>query len=202
MKAKIFSFLILLILFSSCNNKTGNGISLFKEKRPYKNNTPNKKVAECIQDSIINDVIKINNAESILSTFGDISLKINKNENDDWDVYFKNKKGDEYLRLVFYPGISYIHNNEFSYFEVGYVKDLNNKAHLLQSGFMHFITSSGCSLGISLDSLYKIKGKDFKIDRTDENSSHIIKYCKDLYVEEYSLKNDTIVSFGFGFYPE
>jgi len=202
MKTKLFSFLFFLILFSSCNNQTGNGICLIKNKKPFENNTANKKIIECYQDSTINDLIRINNAESIINSFGDISLKINKNENDDWDVYFKNKKGDEYLRLIFYPDLSYIHNNEFSFFEVGYVKDINNKAHLFQSGFMHFNTSSGCSLGISLDSLYKIKGKDFKITRTAENSAHIIKYCKDLYVEEYSLKNDTIISFGFGYYPE
>ena len=122
------------------------------------------------------------------------------------DVYISSKDMTQYLRMELFPGSS---RNEFSLFEVGYVK--NKKQEMRPSDYRDFMTESGIKLGLSRAAVIKIKGTDYKSEAsaTKEVIKYKInkgpflqRYNMPVYYAMYTFINGVLEQFGFGFeYP-
>lgn len=135
---------------------------------------------------------------------------------------FVNKTGTAYLFAYCYEGSL---RNEDSAFEIGYVTDiapLEGMKHYTVPDSL-FTTETGIKLGMDVEELIKIKGKDFqktgknvwteRIAKTDENGSWLVyrmdaqsdfcrKYGMPNYVMKVRVSNAKINRICFGFeYP-
>lgn len=123
---------------------------------------------------------------------------------------FVNKTGKTYLFAYCYEGSL---RNEYSAFEIGYVTDiapLEGMKHFTVPDSL-FATETGIKLGMDVEELIKIKGKDFQ--KTDENGSWLVyrmdaqsdfcrKYGMPDYVMKVRVSNAKINRICFGFeYP-
>lgn len=126
---------------------------------------------------------------------------------------FVNKTGTAYLFAYCYEGSL---RNEYSAFEIGYVTDiapLEGMKHYTVPDNL-FTTETGIKLGMDVEELIKIKGKDFqRTGKTDENGSWLVyrmdaqsdfcrKYGMPDYVMKVRVSNGKINRICFGFeYP-
>ena len=170
----------------------------------------NQNVDSIIHDTTINSKIILRNSISIEKNLGDVMPKLNSDK-DLPDVYFRNKSGTEYLRLVFFPGDV---NNTVSLFEVSKADLSSAPLKSYQSVFPYFLTESGIKLGMTISDVVGKKGNQFKkaskgkmivikysIDYED-NPKFLAAYNMPLYIAEYTFKNGILVKFIFGFeYP-
>jgi hypothetical protein len=161
-----------------------------------------------LPDTTVNNSFILQNHNSIERNFGDL-MPLIKNENNSLDVYFLNIGMTEYLKLTFYPGCS---SNSFSYFEVGKPDEINEK--FIKSNFKLFQTENRIKLGINKKELLKTKGKKYiSIRKGGEEvmiytitemgkSPFLTRYNMPVYKAVYTLKNDKLIKFSFGFeYP-
>jgi hypothetical protein len=119
-----------------------------------------------------------------------------------------NKSQKEYLLLYQYEGDT---KNAFACFEIGYLKDEKTLySHNYQPlNEEYFLTESGLKLGLSIDSLIKIKGKDFHLLQDsiiryslDINNEFVKRYNSPGYFIEAKIKNKKIARLKLGFdYP-
>jgi hypothetical protein len=138
------------------------------------------KAVNFVPDSSINNDLLLQNASSTIDVLGDVMVEIDKDV-DYPDVYFKSK-GDEYLRVIFFPGNE---SNSLSQFEVGSIVDLKID-RLIPIDYSSFKTESGIQLGITKENLVKIKGNIF--DRKEVNGYEVISYRIDDYASSSFLK--------------
>lgn len=126
-------------------------------------------------------------------------------------VIFLNKRNTQYLVASQYEGDV---ANYFSLFEIGYLKD---ELSLDSIGFKiqidDFTTESGLKLGMTMEELLKIKGKEYSINQDGENiticyainnpNDPLLKLARlPGYFIRVFLKNNVIYKIIFGFeYP-
>lgn len=162
-------------------------------------------------DSSINSRVFLHNPASMEQTLGGVFSDRNKDA-DLTDVYVRCKEGNQYLRLVFFPGNE---TNSISQFEVGYLKNLPDSIIKFPCSLKSFITESKISLGITRQELINIKGQIFE-EKRESNGRLIIRYVIDdfktsaflkrynmpLYFADYLIENEKVIKFKFGFeYP-
>lgn len=156
-------------------------------------------------DTSINGKIFLLNSKSIKKEIGDIMPKLNTKANLP-DIFFLNKSGNQYLRLIFHSGDF---KNSFSMFEVGYTSSSMRIKNRLQ--YTDFYTERMIKLGISKSKFIsimggcvkKIKGENeyfFKLN--NPNDPFLEMYGLPVYEAYYIFKNNILVKFYFGFgYP-
>jgi hypothetical protein len=160
-----------------------------------------------IHDITVNGKIKLRNSFSIEKNLGDVMSKLNSDK-DLPDVYFKNKSGTEYLRLVFFSGDT---KNIISLFEVSKIGLISKPPKIYQSVFPYFFTESGIKLEMTMSDVVGKKGNKFKKTSKGElivlkyrinyetNPKFLTAYNMPLYIAEYTFKNGVLVKFIFGF---
>ena len=167
----------------------------------------NAKLSTESHDTTINGKIKLRNSASAESNLGDAMARLDTTK-DLPDVFFKNKTGTEFLRLVFFPGDN---KNTFSVFEVS---KANANQNASSSSFANFTTESGIKLGLSKAEVIKRSGKDYKEIKSEnatklryeidekKDKEFLTRYNMPLYFVEYIFKNDLLEKYTLGFeYP-
>lgn len=163
-------------------------------------------------DTAINGKLVLENPQSVKTFLPDLqSPEICENRMRPYPFsLFVNKTGTTYLFAYCYEGSL---RNEYSGFEIGYVTDiapLEGIKHYTVPDSL-FTTETGIMLGMDVEELIKIKGKDFQ--KTDENGSWLVyrigaesdfcrKYGMPDYVMKVRVSNGKINRICFGFeYP-
>ena len=236
---RIILILTTIFLLNSCENKTKNTQQensvelekLVKNDTVYvfdtvfitdikKQVSLNKESEQFIPDTTVNSRIILENDNSVLKNFGDISHLVRPDTGKIMIrfpvVYYKNKSGTQFLRMELHPGNC---SNQFSKFTIGYIKYIPEKEPLNQSNFINFYTESGIKLGMSLEEVQKIKGYFYNsadlentrvlIYKIEEHvcingdyiftSKFLERYGLPVYTAYYWFKNDKLVKFEYGF---
>jgi hypothetical protein len=167
-----------------------------------------------IPDTTINNKIILENYGS-LSTFYTTKrpLSIVERLRESPVIIFRNESDREYLLVYQYEGNT---ENAFSCFEIGYVEDdeIISLEKSNQTQETYFQTESGLRLGLSLEDVTQIKGREYvkqksgdftvlryKIDDY-ENSNFLKKFNFPEYFIEIKLRNNIVTNLKFGFsYP-
>jgi hypothetical protein len=167
-----------------------------------------------IPDTTINNKIILENYRS-LSTFYMTKrpLSIVEGLRENPVIIFRNESDREYLLAYQYEGNT---ENAFSCFEIGYVEDdeIISLEKSNQTQETYFQTESGLRLGLSLEEVTQIKGREYvkqksgdytvlryKIDDF-ENSNFLKKFNFPEYFIEIKLRNNIVANLKFGFsYP-
>ncbi len=173
-----------------------------------------KKGERTIPDTTINNKIILENYRS-LSTFylTKRPLSIVEGLRENPVIIFRNESDREYLLAYQYEGNT---ENAFSCFEIGYVEDdeIISLEKSNQTQETYFQTESGLRLGLSLEDVTQIKGREYvkqksgdytvlryKIDDY-ENSNFLKKFNFPEYFIEIKLRNNIVANLKFGFsYP-
>ncbi|MFZ4401825.1 MAG: hypothetical protein ACOYO1_17480 [Bacteroidales bacterium] len=156
-------------------------------------------------DTSINELSLINST-SIFNSLGDLMPYLDKDKDIPF-VFILSKDKKQYFKLSFFPGSN---NNEFSYFEIGLLKDkLLKKKNILLSKYKIFITENNIKIGISKQAFLKNRNMHFlKTENNDlytyevndfKNSAFLKAYNMSSYRAKYRFDNDTLVQFEFGF---
>lgn len=166
-------------------------------------------------DTTINRKLVLENSQSVKAFLPDLqALAICENRIRPYPFsLFVNNTETAYLFAYCYEGSL---RNEYSAFEIGYVTDvasLERIKHYTVSDSL-FTTETGIKLGMDVQELIKIKGKDFqKIGKTDEKGSWVVyridaqsDFCRKYGMPDYEMKvrvsNGKINRICFGFeYP-
>jgi len=169
-------------------------------------NLLNKKIF--VPDTTINRVLKLLNPQSILGCIGNQRDNLIEDENAA-RVQLSNKHRKEYLILYQLPASKW---NTFNEFEVGTIRALDTSYK--PSSFSSFSTESGITLGMTMDSLIALKGRQYSrsIDgdrtvltyRLQEdgnriNGSIFERYNMPEYKATYYFIKSRLVKFIFGF---
>jgi len=124
---------------------------------------------------------------------------------------FTDKEKKEYLIAYQYEGDV---KNSFSCFEIGYLKDdLKLEKDVTETKYDDFKTESGVKLGMSLEEIINLKGRNYKVEK--KPNEEIIRYVIDNpddpkikqyemppYFMEFYLKDNRVYKIIFGFeYP-
>lgn len=158
-----------------------------------------------VPDSSINEKFLLNNERSLQEFYPNINtLKLVEFVRENPIIAFCNTSKSEYFFAYQYEGNT---QNEFSCFEIGYYNE-KIKSYV-QSNYKEFATESGLRLGLSLEEVERIKGKDYtkqgnkiiyKI--SDPNSAFLRNYNMPEYFLEFDLQQNKVVKIKFGFsYP-
>jgi hypothetical protein len=158
-----------------------------------------------VPDSSINEKFLLNNERSLQEFYPNINtLKLVEFVRENPIIAFCNTSKSEYLFAYQYEGNI---QNEFSCFEIGYYNE-KIKSYV-QSNYKEFTTENGLRLGLSLEEVERIKGKDYtkqgnkiiyKI--SDPNSAFLRNYNMPEYFLEFDLQQNKVVKIKFGFaYP-
>ncbi len=159
---------------------------------------------DCFIDEYLNDSIQLWNSDDICSAFGSLKGKVNQRNNDNSDIYFKDKANNTYLRLIYmgeYDSTYKYRNHEnFGACEIGYLKDLKN-IKIFKTEYKTFKSGEGIELGMKqTDFLNKYK---IFIDKTDTLKDGFVFYhdCPGYtYYSEYKFKKNKLVKFTYGFF--
>ncbi len=170
---------------------------------------PGKGVSQkFIPDTTVNEVLKLEDYESVENTLGDIMEKVDSNAPLP-DIYFESGLTKQYLRLIFFPGDT---KNSFSRIEIG--EKSADKKYIELKKFATFKTESGIEIGSSLSFVIATKGSEFtkytkkgitvltyKI--TDiAKSSFLARYNMPSYTADYYFKQGKLFKMSYGFdYP-
>jgi hypothetical protein len=187
---KIRLILFLIFIFHSCHSQT---------------TFIDKKVIDFVPDISVNNIM-LEDEKSVTESLGDIYERLDFQE--DFPFYIlTNIDGRQYFKLVYLSGNIF---GRMSQFEVGYTNTYigNN------SNYEYFETESGIKLGISLETLCKIKGNNYttyckndttiyKYEISDISTSYFLqKYNMPVYFAEYWICGNKLIKFLFGFdYP-
>jgi len=168
-----------------------------EKKETFKNIT-NWRDVNFIKDSTINGNIILLNPKSIERSLGDLSRNMQEYPNEGTGVTIRNISNNEYLKMLHLPGSV---RNDFMFFEVGHLDSLTANQQTIASNIMEFTTESGISLGITIDSLKKFKGRMYTLNEVQ--NTRIIEYTVDngglFYSATYYFKGGQLVKFGFGY---
>lgn len=162
-------------------------------------------------DTSINELLFLRNAESVKSIFPSEQIPLMIKGYEFPIGYAINQESNQYLGLIQYHGDV---SNQFSVFEIGYLNDIDEPERAINTT-IEFQTESGLQLGMSKESLLKIKGAGFTVQASssDEtvlryeiidyiNSDFLQRYRLPIYYFDVYLTNDLIKKIQFGFeYP-
>src|SRR5580692_7115445 len=161
-----------------------------------------------IPDTTLNLVLKLFDPASIRNAIGSQSGKMIVDEGPT-RVQLTNKSGKEYLILYHSDGSNI---NSFGEFEVGWTRSTGKSFR--STRFVTFFTESGIRLGMAMDSLIALKGKNFlrsssdgqivltyniEENLKDGNVELLKRYNMPKYQAEYYFINSKLVKFIFGF---
>lgn len=160
-------------------------------------------------DISINKEVFLHNPISVENVF---NIYLSMNQDDDFPyVYMINRKKEQYLKMVFFPGDV---KNSISQFEVGYVSNIKNDTLNHIALMDTFFTESGIFLGLSEEDVLRIKGN--RCEKIQSNDTLVMKYIIDnydtsdflkkynmpVYFAEYWIVKNKVIRFKFGFeYP-
>lgn len=150
--------------------------------------------------------IKINDAESVGRTLGDVQDDTWRNGEAGLSYTLFNEDENQSLMLIFHPGGL---RNQFSEFEIKYGeygktnKETNTK----------FISNQGIQLGMSKNEVIARLGECYKAERSRTGSVKLMYHVDDVknsellqeynmpeYYTECEFKNDKLIRYRFGFY--
>lgn len=194
-------FTVMCIFLASC----GNGEMKATQNDSTQGKTVNQSNVSFVPDTTVNSVLILNNEQS-LSGFvpNGKGLTLTNYLRETPVIIFLNKGKDEFLLAYQYEGGT---KNSFSAFEIGYVKDLKQKAGVVTS-YEHFSTESGLKLGDSISKVLSIKGTGYlnKSDTTlvyeisDYQKSDFLKFHNmPAYSFHCSMVQDKITGIRYGF---
>lgn len=152
--------------------------------------------------------IKINDAESVDKTFGDVQDDTWRNEEGDLSYTLFNEDENQSLMLIFHPGGL---RNQFAEFEIKYGKYRKTNRETNTK----FISDQSIRLGMSKNEVTAKLGECYKVEKSqtgniklmyridDVKSSELLqKYNMPEYYTECEFKNDKLIRYRFGFhYP-
>lgn len=204
----IYSLLVIFILIScQCSSDKNVSKNTLEEKMP--SNGINQKDSiitnepNFILDSTINNTITLWNSDGSWEVFGDLHGKLS--EGIPGYIYFKNTKGNKYIKLYHALGSN---SNTFTYFEVGYMQNLQTKnTKFYKSNFDDFTTENGIRLGIDkdflLENLAKRNGNKFLKKSKGKNGLETVTIYFEyviIYRAEFIFnKKNKLIKFGFGY---
>lgn len=158
-----------------------------------------------VPDISVNEKLLLNDYGSLQKFYPKVnSLKLIEFIRETPIIIFCNVSKNEYLYAYQYEGNL---KNEFSCFEIGYCdEEIKNYAHC---DYKSFVTESGLQLGLTLEEVEKIKGKNYtkqgnKITYLIEDSDSVFlrNYNMPGYFLECILQQNKVVKIKFGFvYP-
>lgn len=214
-KMRIIYLMLLVLFFTDCNNKKVS--SNLYTKQDYQvsiidtveaihyDTLSDKSIVEFKPDIKINS-LELANPESILKNIGDLKSLIIEDENLP-HVSFTSQNKKEKLTLIIFPGSGY--NDVYQF-----VIEENDKKETHKLNYINFITESGLKLGISKEEIIKLKGEQFNLKQSDNNtlisytldnynnSKFLQQYNMPSYFMEFTLKEDKVIKIKFGFdYP-
>lgn len=205
MKTKNFVLIVICCVIVACAKTQSKEINLNNQKKEFSVDENLKKV-NFSPDSTVNKSLVLHNDESSKRFYSDIlSLKLIEDLRESPVIGFKTKNGKEYLLVYQYEGGI---KNAFSCFEIGFVG--NDEKDFIFTNYNQFKTESGVKLGMSMEDLIKIKGKDYKKEEnkiiyqiTDLSKSQFLQnYQMPSYFLECTFKNNKMVKIKYGFdYP-
>lgn len=145
-------------------------------------------------DTSINGVLIIENENSVLSTFGDVSKYLSEKENTAPEVVVLSARKNICLRMTHWYGDK---RNQFGFFQIE--KYVDKSENHIQSKFEDFVSTNGIKLGMSDEEVKRRVKVDFVTIETAQG--FILEYSVpgDLYKCVYSFdKEGVLVKFGFG----
>lgn len=202
MKTIILYTLILLNFYNKINFT--NEINF--QQKPNNINVKNKEIKP---DLKINN-LEIVNPNSIIKNIGDLKKYLENSKMDLPSVTFFNNNKSIKITLVTFPGSSY--NDVYQFIIENNDSKIVKKEKVLK--YDDFITENGIKLGITKEEIVKIKGSNFKLKKNNDcivlsyiindykKSDFLKRYNMPSYFMEYTIKNDILIKFKFGFdYP-
>ena len=165
-------------------------------------------VNDFLPDSSINNKLFLDNYRSINNLITPNEIKYITHIRNSPVILFINKDNSEYLLAYQYEGAT---KYSFDCFEIGYRKEFPNfKGY--ETNENHFFTESGLRLGISLQELEKIKGRNFMKEIKNYetiiyyylsgNHPFVRRYHMPGYFMKFFLRENKVVKIIFGFeYP-
>lgn len=171
-------------------------------------------IKKLIPDTILNACLILRNCSSLEKFYPDYSqISMVETIRDGTPIaVFSNIDKTEYLLAYKHEGDL---KNSYSRFEIGFWDDegFDTLPHYVTNE-KRFITESGIRLGLLVDSLVKIKGSDFRVQKNGteilliyeikdyHQSEFLIRYNMSSYFMKYNIKNDVVQQIIFGFdYP-
>ncbi|WP_430613530.1 hypothetical protein [Flavobacterium sp. JP2137] len=227
-KGLIFFFLISLLVSCQSNsaksNLEENNTKIISEKLSNEDTvsvinhnsiiTTSEKLIDFVPDTTINKKLFLENSSSLVGIYsGSKPLKLIERLRESPINIFVNKSNKEYLLAYQYEGNT---NYTYSCIEIGYLEDdkVIKSNDLTQTEETYFKTESGLSLGLSLEEVVNIKGKEYEQQefndfivlsyRIDdyESSAFLKRYRMPGYFIQIKLKNNIVTKITFGFdYP-
>lgn len=203
------AILALCLICCGCGQKANKEFSLRKDnpQKEYSRNSFHP-------DTTINNCLKLKDYNTVDSFYTDLDkLEFTEMIRDGTPIIiFANKDKSQYLLASNYEGdVVY----SFSQFEIGYWnKEKFDKYKYYKTNHSFFFTESDIKLGISLDSLLKIKGTSCQYNIIDNDtiivyqiddiskSCFLKKYNMPSYFMKYEIKDNVVRQILFGFdYP-
>lgn len=149
-----------------------------------------KKVLSVVPDTTINNKLFLENYKSLSNFYlSDKSLSLVERLRESPVVIFGNKSKKEYLLAYQYEGNM---ENAYSCFEIGYFENDKNIiiAKYNQTDETNFETESGLRLGLSLEDVIHIKGREYeqlKSDDYTELNYNIKNYESSIFLKKYNM---------------
>lgn len=155
-----------------------------------------------IPDSSINGKLRLNDDSSLQEFYPNINtLKLVEFVRESPIIAFCNASKSEYLLVYQYEGNM---QNEFSCFEVGYYDEKIQS--YARTNYKEFVIESGLRLGLSLEEVESIKGKNYTKQGSkiiyqinNPNSVFLSNYNMPEYFLECDLQKNKVVKIKFGF---
>jgi hypothetical protein len=175
---------------------------------------PPKKTVNIVPDTTINNKFFLKDYKSLSNFYStNDPLLLVEEIRESPVIIFGNKSNKEYLLAYQYEGDT---ENAYSCFEIGYFEDdkMLSLERSNQTEETNFQTESGLRLGLSLDEITLIKGKEYEQQESGgyvvinysiedyKNSPFLKRYNMPGYFIQIRLKNNAVRKITFGFdYP-
>ncbi len=213
MKKLALTITLVILSLASCKNSQQNNtdktkLKITETKTTVGTKTTGETKRTCVFQTPDTSIagIKLVDSKSTAKILGK-STKLKPQSN---KFYSSNK--NQILTLVVYPGGNY---NDVSLFKVSYSKNENQNFRILNEDI--FQSEKGIHLGIDKDKIVAKLGKCYKIKdsvknkltlhyeiriKNDNTGEFLHRYNMPFYYANYTLKNDRLIHFEFGFeYP-
>ena len=119
------TFLFLLIFTNSYCGQSNKASYVNENNKIWKTNIGFQiDTSLFVPDTSVNEILFLENPNSTINVFENISSLVRFHDDDFPNVYFINSDKREYLKLTIYPGTTI---NDISAFEIGYTSLLNNE---------------------------------------------------------------------------
>ncbi|WP_017733371.1 hypothetical protein [Nafulsella turpanensis] len=204
MARKILLLLLSQVIISCTESKTSSR----RNQTPKVHEEDVRQEAIFTPDSTIHGVLKLHNRTSLDEFYGETErLKLVDSLREAYVLPFCNRNGSQYLFGYQYEGNEKL---SFSVFEIGYVKK-DMEVCEARVDVENFSTESGIKLGMPLEELLELKGKEYEfrsdsliIYKIDDysGSEFLQKYNMPAYFLECSMNASRVSKIKLGFeYP-